>query len=130
MSEREVALPIGVAEAERRSFLQAYRRLLLGICWGLVALIILAIVGIFISKTGVGFILPLLGLLVLVALALVTVLSGSLAWLRGAVIPVLAVVTALISRYFKRINSHLCNIASGIIYPLNEIDFVRGDIFE
>ena len=41
-----------------------------------------------------------------------------------------AVVTALISRYFKRINSHLCNIASGIIYPLNEIDFVRGDIFE
>jgi len=41
-----------------------------------------------------------------------------------------AVVTALISRYFKRINSHLSNIASGIIYPLNEIDFVRGDIFE
>jgi phosphate transport system protein len=41
-----------------------------------------------------------------------------------------AVVTALISRYFKRINSHLSNIASGIVYPLNEIDFVRGDIFE
>jgi len=102
LSEREVALPVrgetteAVAEAERPSFLQTHRRLLLGICWGLVALIILAIVGIVISKTGVGFILPLLGLLVLVALALVTVLNGSLAWLQGAVIPVLAVVTALI----------------------------------
>ncbi|HID64541.1 MAG TPA: ABC transporter permease [Anaerolineae bacterium] len=96
MSEREVALPIGVAEVERPSFLQTRRRLLLGICWGLMALIILTVVGIVISKTGVGLILPLFGLLVLVTLALVTVLSGSLAWLRGAVIPVLAVVTALI----------------------------------
>ncbi|MFC1949981.1 PhoU domain-containing protein [Chloroflexota bacterium] len=41
-----------------------------------------------------------------------------------------AVATALLSRYLKRINSHLSNIASGIIYPLNEIDFVRGDILE
>jgi phosphate uptake regulator len=41
-----------------------------------------------------------------------------------------AVVTAMLSRYFKRINSHISNIASGIIYPLNEIDFVRGDILE
>jgi len=102
LSERDVALPVrgetieAVAEEEHPSFLQTYRRLLLGICWGLVVLIILAMVGVVISKTGVGFILPLLGLLVLVALALVTVLSGSLAWLRGAVIPVLAVATALV----------------------------------
>lgn len=41
-----------------------------------------------------------------------------------------AVVTAMLSRYFKRINSHVSNIASGIVYPLNEIDFVRGDILE
>lgn len=41
-----------------------------------------------------------------------------------------AVVTAMLSRYFKRINSHISNIASGIIYPLNEIDFVSGDILE
>jgi phosphate transport system protein len=41
-----------------------------------------------------------------------------------------AVVTAMLSRYFKRINSHASNIASGIVYPLNEIDFVSGDIFE
>jgi phosphate uptake regulator len=41
-----------------------------------------------------------------------------------------AVVTAMLSRYFKRINSHISNIASGIVYPLNEIDFVTGDILE
>ena len=38
--------------------------------------------------------------------------------------------TALLSRYLKRINSHMSNIASGIIYPLDQIDFVRGDILE
>lgn len=41
-----------------------------------------------------------------------------------------AVATALLSRYLKRINSHMSNIASGIIYPLDQIDFVRGDILE
>ena len=41
-----------------------------------------------------------------------------------------AVATALLSRYFKRINSHMSNIASGIIYPLDQIDFVKGDILE
>ncbi len=41
-----------------------------------------------------------------------------------------AVATALLSRYLKRINSHISNIASGIVYPLDEIDFVRGDILE
>lgn len=41
-----------------------------------------------------------------------------------------AVVTALLTRYLKRINSHLSNIASGIVYPLNDIDFVKGDILE
>jgi len=40
------------------------------------------------------------------------------------------VTTALLSRYLKRINSHMSNIASGIIYPLDQIDFVRGDILE
>jgi len=41
-----------------------------------------------------------------------------------------AVATALLVRYLKRINSHMSNIASGIIYPLDQIDFVRGDILE
>ena len=41
-----------------------------------------------------------------------------------------AVATALLSRYLKRINSHLSNIASGIVYPLDQIDFVRGDLLE
>ncbi len=41
-----------------------------------------------------------------------------------------AVATALLSRYLKRINSHMSNIASGIVYPLDQIDFVRGDILE
>jgi len=39
-----------------------------------------------------------------------------------------AVATTLLSRYFKRINSHVSNIASGLVYPLDQIDFVRGDI--
>lgn len=37
-----------------------------------------------------------------------------------------AVATALLLRYLKRVNSHMSNIASGIVYPLDEIDFVRG----
>ena len=41
-----------------------------------------------------------------------------------------AVATALLARYLKRINSHISNIASGIIYPLDQIDFVRGDLLE
>ena len=41
-----------------------------------------------------------------------------------------AVATALISRYLKRVNSHISNIASGIVYPLDRIDFVRGDLLE
>ena len=35
------------------------------------------------------------------------------------------VATTLLSRYLKRINSHMSNIASGIVYPLDQIDFVR-----
>lgn len=41
-----------------------------------------------------------------------------------------AVATALLSRYLKRINSHVSNIASGIVYPLDKIDFVRGGLLE
>jgi phosphate uptake regulator len=41
-----------------------------------------------------------------------------------------SVATALLSRYLKRINSHISNISSGIIYPLDQIDFVRGDLLE
>lgn len=38
-----------------------------------------------------------------------------------------AVATALVGRYLARVGSHLGNIASGIIYPLDKIDFVRSD---
>lgn len=41
-----------------------------------------------------------------------------------------AVVTVLLSRYLKRINSHMSNIASGLVYPLHKLDFVRGDLLE
>jgi len=41
-----------------------------------------------------------------------------------------AVATALLSRFLKRINSHISNIASGLVYPLDRIDFVRGSILE
>ena len=36
-----------------------------------------------------------------------------------------AVSTTILVRSLKRINSHMCNIASGIVYPLDKIDFVR-----
>ncbi|HSG27372.1 MAG TPA: PhoU domain-containing protein [Candidatus Krumholzibacterium sp.] len=36
-----------------------------------------------------------------------------------------AICTVLMIRSLKRINSHMSNIASGIIYPLDQIDFVR-----
>jgi len=38
-----------------------------------------------------------------------------------------AIAIALLSRHLKRINSHMSNVASGIIYPLDEIDFVREE---
>ena len=41
-----------------------------------------------------------------------------------------AVATALLSRFLKRINSHISNIASGLVYPLDQIDFVRGGILD
>ncbi len=34
-----------------------------------------------------------------------------------------SVVLALITRFFKRITAHLCNIASSVIYPVHKIDF-------
>ena len=38
-----------------------------------------------------------------------------------------AVTTALLCRYLKRINGHVGNVASGVIFPLQNIDFVgRG----
>ena len=81
---------------ERPSFLQARQRLLLGVWGGLAVLIVLALVGIFVTKSRINLILPLLGVLVLMAFALVTIVNASFAWLRGTVVPVLAVVTALI----------------------------------
>lgn len=41
-----------------------------------------------------------------------------------------ALVTILLARYFKRINSHTSNVASGIIQPLDQIDFVRGTLLD
>jgi len=38
-----------------------------------------------------------------------------------------SVTTALVAAYLRRINSHMGNIASGIIYPLDRIDFVQDD---
>ncbi len=41
-----------------------------------------------------------------------------------------AVATALLSRFLKRINSHISNVASGLVYPIDRIDFVRGGILD
>ncbi len=38
--------------------------------------------------------------------------------------------TVLLLRYLKRINSHISNVASGIIFPIDKIDFVRGGLLE
>jgi phosphate uptake regulator len=38
-----------------------------------------------------------------------------------------AVATALMCKYLGRMGSHLGNVASGIIYPLDKIDFVQPD---
>ena len=102
MSKKDVTLPIEQTSSEpsaqmaQPSFLQTRQRLLLGIWGGLVILIILALAGIFVTKSGIDFILPLLGVLLVMMFALVTIVNASFAWLRGTVLPVLAVVTALI----------------------------------
>lgn len=102
MREKDMTSPVEqtsseiASRLERPSFLQARQRLLLGVWGGLAVLIVLALVGIFVTKSRINLILPLLGVLVLMAFALVTIVNASFAWLRGTVVPVLAVVTALI----------------------------------
>lgn len=85
-----------VVQVAQPGFLKSNQRLLLWLWGGLVAAIVLALVGIVASKKGIDLILPLLGLLVLMMFALVTIINASFEWLRGTVIPILAVVTALI----------------------------------
>lgn len=41
-----------------------------------------------------------------------------------------ALATVLLCRYLKRINSHISNVASGIIFPIDKIDFVRGGLMD
>ncbi|NUQ37710.1 MAG: ABC transporter permease [Caldilineales bacterium] len=77
-------------------FLQAQRRRLLPLFLGLIGLIFLAVVVSILTKRGVDLILPLFGLSVLLLIGLITLRAGSFNWLRGAVIPLLAVTTALI----------------------------------
>lgn len=102
MREKDMTSPVEqtsseiASRLERPSFLQARQRLLLGVWGGLAVLVVLALVGIFVTKSRINLILPLLGILVLMAFALVTIVNASFAWLRGTVVPVLAVVTALI----------------------------------
>ncbi|MCR4405408.1 MAG: ABC transporter permease [Anaerolineae bacterium] len=92
----EQTLSEAAAHVERLGFLRAHQRLLLWMWGGLLVLVILALAGIVISKKEIDLFLPLLGLLVLMAFALVTIVNASFAWLRGTVVPILAVVTALI----------------------------------
>ena len=86
MSKKDVTLPIEQTSSEpsaqmaQPSFLQTRQRLLLGIWGGLVILIILALAGIFVTKSGIDFILPLLGVLLVMMFALVTIVNASFAW--------------------------------------------------
>ena len=102
MSKKDVTSSVGQTPSEpsaqkaQPSFLQTRQRLLLGMWGGLFVLIMLALASIFVTKSGIDFILPLLGVLLVMMFALVTIVNASFAWLRGTVLPVLAVVTALI----------------------------------
>jgi len=40
------------------------------------------------------------------------------------------VATTLIARYLKRVNAHIGNTASGVIFPLENIDFVSRGLKE
>lgn len=58
-------------------------------------------------------------------------INGLLHGLFGEDLPTLeALGTVLLLRYLKRINSHVSNVASGIIFPIDKIDFVRGGLLE
>lgn len=102
LSDKVVTSPVEqessetAAQLARPSFLRSKQRLLLWMWGGLVVLVIFALAGICITKSGIKYILPLLGVLVLMVFALITILNASFAWLRGTVVPILAVVTALI----------------------------------
>jgi len=72
------------------------RALLLRVFWGLALLVVALLVVIPVAKVLIPWFLPLLGVLALLALVLYTVQSGSLDWLRGLVLPALAVLSALI----------------------------------
>lgn len=37
-----------------------------------------------------------------------------------------ALATALAARYLKRVNSHISNVATSVVYPLDKMDFVRA----
>ena len=78
------------------SLLVSRRKLLRNIFGGLTLLVVALLVFIPLSKLLIPWFLPLLGILVLLILALYTVQSGSLDWLRGLVLPALAVFSALI----------------------------------
>ncbi|MBD3343772.1 MAG: hypothetical protein GF401_01765 [Chitinivibrionales bacterium] len=41
-----------------------------------------------------------------------------------------AIATVLLARHLKRIYSHVSNVASGIFYPLDKIDFVRAGLID
>ena len=122
MSEKETRITTDDAahgaEQEHPTFLQTNRRLLLGICLGLTGAVILAVLILILAKTGVSLILPKTGLFVFLLLCLITVRSGSLDWLQGAVIPVLAVVTALIIGAFM------------IVFTDREVLAALGDFFQ
>lgn len=78
------------------SFLVSRRKLLRNVFGGLTLLVVALLVFIPLSKLLILWFLPLLGVLILLILALYTIQSGSLDWLRGLVLPALAVFSALI----------------------------------
>jgi ABC-type uncharacterized transport system permease subunit len=84
------------APEEPASFLVSRRKLLRNIFGGLLLLVLALMVFIPVTKLLIPWFLPLQGVLVLSILALYTVHAGSLDWLRGLVLPALAVLSALI----------------------------------
>lgn len=97
MSEQRTETSLSDALPEARpSFLVSQRTLLRNIFGGFTLLILALMVFIPVSKLLIPWFLPLQGVLLLSVLALYTAQSGSLAWLRGLVLPVLAVLSAFI----------------------------------
>jgi ABC-type uncharacterized transport system permease subunit len=96
LSEKHLETPLDQPPETRPSFLVSQRIWLRNLFGGLGLLVLALLVFIPLSKLLISWFLPLIGVLTLLCLALYTVQSASFDWLRGLILPLLAVFSALI----------------------------------